>query len=313
MSLSTLSMALYSAIPQGIIWGIMALGVYLSFRLLNIADMSCEGTFASGAAISAILMVDHGFNPYLTLIFSILIDFIGGMITGIMHTKFKIPAILAGILTQLGLYSINLHIMGASNVPLLRIDTVFNTFAALTGLDNTTSTIVVGLGFAMIVVALIYAFFGTEIGSAIRATGCNPSMAKAQGIDTDKMIIIGLGLSNALIALSGALVSQSQGYADVKIGQGAIVIGLAAIIIGEVLLSAVFKRGNFVAKFSFVFLGSIFYRIIVSLVLQMGLNTDDLKLFSAILVMIALATPAYLEHQRTRSAYNASLKGDHHA
>ena len=127
------------------------------------------------------------------------------------------------------------------------------------------------------------------------------------------MIIIGLGLSNALIALSGALVSQSQGYADVKIGQGAIVIGLAAIIIGEVLLSAVFKRGNFVAKFSFVFLGSIFYRIIVSLVLQMGLNTDDLKLFSAILVMIALATPAYLEHQRTRSAYNASLKGDHHA
>jgi putative ABC transport system permease protein len=291
-------MAVFGAFSQGLTWAILALGVYITFRILNFADMSCEGSFALGGSISAVLMVTLHWNPFITLIIATLAGMIAGSITGFLHTKLKIPAILSGILTMIGLYSINLRIMGQANTSLIGQNTIISIFKSLLpeakelGIKDSTLqtwvTMGVGLVFAIIVIVILYWLFGTEIGCCIRATGNNEAMVRAQGVNTDKMKILGLVLSNGLIALSGALVTQSQGFADVSMGVGAIVIGLASIVIGEVLLLRV---KSFASKLLAIVIGSIIYRIIIAIVLQWGLNTNDLKLLTAVVVALALSIP----------------------
>jgi len=299
-------MAMFGAVSQGLTWAILALGVYLTFRVLNFADMSCEGSFALGGSISAVLIVKLGWNPFLTVIIATLAGMIAGFITGVLHTKLKIPAILSGILTMIGLYSINLRIMGQANTPLIGQRTMFSIVkdllpeaSALGMMDSTLQTWVtmgIGLVFTVVVIALIYWYLGTEIGCCIRATGNNEVMVRAQGVNTDSMKILGLVISNGLIALSGAIVTQSQGYADVKMGVGAIVIGLASIVIGEVLF---LRPWNFAFRLFSIMIGSIIYRMIIAVVLQMGLNTDDLKLFTAIVVAFALSIPQLKKNRMT--------------
>jgi putative tryptophan/tyrosine transport system permease protein len=291
-------MAVFGAASQGLTWAILALGVYLTFRILNFADMSCEGSFALGGSISAVLMVKQGWDPFLTLIVSILAGMAAGLVTGLLHTKLKIPAILSGILTMIGLYSVNLRVMGQANTSLIGQKTIISFFKGLLpeakelGMKDSTLQIWVtmGVGFIFIaaVIAILYWFFGTEIGCCIRATGNNENMVRAQGVNTDKMKILGLVISNGLIALAGALVTQSQGYADVNMGVGAIVIGLASIVMGEVLLYWV---KNFAAKLTAILIGSVIYRIIIAAVLQMGMDTDDMKLLTAVVVALALSVP----------------------
>lgn len=293
-----LVMAILGAFSQGLTWAILALGVYLTFRILNFADMSCEGSFALGGSISAILMVNMNMNPFITLIIATLAGMAAGGITGILHTKLKIPAILSGILTMIGLYSINLRIMGQANTSLVGLDTMISIIKGILpsakelGIRDSTLniwvTMAVGLILTAAVIGIIYWFFGTELGCCIRATGNNEAMVRAQGVNTDHMKILGLVISNGLIAFSGALVTQSQGYADVSMGVGAIVIGLASIVIGEVLLLRV---KHFAGKLVAIVIGSIIYRIIIAVVLQIGLNTDDLKLLTAIVVALALSFP----------------------
>lgn len=294
----SLLLAVYGATSQGLTWAILALGVYITFRILDIPDMTCEGSFALGGCISASFMVNLHFNPYVTLIIAVLAGMGAGAITGLLHTKLKIPAILAGILTMVSLYSINLKIMGQANTGLLGQDTVVSFIRNLIpsaealgikeSVIQTSVVILIGLVFSAIVIAFLYWFFGTELGCCIRATGNNPAMVRAQGVNTDKMKIFGLILGNGLVALAGALVTQSQGYADVGMGVGAIVIALASIVIGEVLFSRV---KNFAVKLMFVALGSVLYRIIIALVLQLGLDSNYMKLLTAIVVVIALSVP----------------------
>jgi putative ABC transport system permease protein len=293
-----LIMAIYGAASQGLTWAILALGVYITFRILDIPDMSCEGSFALGGSISAVLMVSLHWNAFLTLIVATIVGGIAGLITGFLHTKLKIPAILAGILTMVGLYSINLRIMGQANTALLGQNTVILTIKNLLpsaeelgmkdSVLSTTVTIFAGLIFTIIVIAILYWFFGTELGCCIRATGNNAAMVRAQGVNTDKMKIFGLIISNGLVAFSGALVTQSQGYADVSMGVGAIVIALASIVIGEVLFARV---KNFARKLLSIVVGSIIYRSIIAIVLQLGMDTNDMKLLTAIVVAIALSVP----------------------
>lgn len=287
-------LAMQGAVSQGILWSIMALGIYITFRLLDIADLSVDGTFALGGCTMAAL-VTSGVDPLVATACAIVSGALGGCLTGILTTKCKIPSILAGILTQLSLYSINLRIMGRSNLPMLKLATIFKNLIAVTGLDNNSASMIIGIIVAAIVVAVMYWYFGTEIGSAIRATGSNESMVRSLGVNTDTTKIIGLSLSNALVALSGALVSQSQGYADVKQGIGAIVIGLASIIIGETMIR---KHTNFALRLTMIVLGSIIYRLVIAIVLQLGLNTDDLKLFSAILVALFLTVPVFMNGRK---------------
>lgn len=292
-------LAIQGAVSQGVLWGIMALGVYISFRLLDIPDLTVDGSFATGGAICA-LSIMNGFDPLLSVLFATVAGFLTGVITGILHTKFEIPAILAGILTQIGLYSINLRIMGRSNLPLLGKDTIFSKISYQFNITNTWASLFVGLIFVAIIVGLLYWFFGTEIGSAIRATGNNEKMVRSLGCNTNTTKLLGLAISNALIGMSGALVAQSQGYADVKMGIGAIVIGLASIVIGEVIFG---KKGGFKVRLTSIVIGSIIYRIIVAFVLQMGLSTDDLKVLTAIIVGIALAVPVFIAKRRQVSMY----------
>lgn len=297
--LLSILLSILGAISQGLFWAILAFGVYITFRILDFADMTCEGSFATGGSVCALLVVVFNWNPYLSLIVATLAGMAAGAITGLLHTKLKIPPILAGILTMISLYSINLRIMGQSNTPFLRnkstiisiIKDLLPSAKELGMKDSTLQILVVialGLLFSALMIGFLYWFFGTEIGSAIRATGNNEAMVRAQGGNTSKYIIIGLIVSNGLIALSGALVAQSQGYADVSMGVGAIVIGLASIIIGEVIFS---KKISFAYKLISIVVGSIIYRIIIAIVLQMGLNTNDLKLLTAIVVAIALSIP----------------------
>ncbi|NLZ82109.1 MAG: ABC transporter permease [Clostridiales bacterium] len=291
-------MAMFGAVSQGLMWATLALGVYITFRILNFADMSCEGSFALGGSVSAVLMVKMGMNPFITVIIATLAGMMAGVITGFLHTKLKIPAILSGILTMIGLYSINLRIMGQANTSLIGQTTMVSIIRkilpdpeAIGIKDSTLQTwVVLGIGFVFTVaiIGLLYWYFGTEIGSCIRATGNNETMVRAQGVNTDQMKILGLVISNGLIALSGALVTQSQGFADVKMGVGAIVIGLASIVIGEVIF---LRPRNFASRLLSIMIGSVIYRIIIAIVLQLGLNTDDLKLFTAIVVAIALSIP----------------------
>jgi putative ABC transport system permease protein len=289
-------LAMQGAVSQGILWSILALGIYITYRLLDIADLSVDGTFATGGCTLAAL-ITAGMKPLPALLIATLAGAAGGWLTGFLTTKCKIPAILAGILTQLSLYSINLRIMGRSNLPLLKTTTLFKEITAATGMDGTLVVLIIGILFAAAVIALMYWFFGTEIGSAIRATGSNENMVRSLGVNTDTTKILGLVISNGLVALSGALVTQSQGYADVKMGTGAIVIGLASIIIGETMMR---RRTNFAVRLACVVTGSVIYRIVVAVVLQMGLNTDDLKLFTAILVAVALTIPVWMEKNGSR-------------
>lgn len=274
-----------ATISQGLLWAMMALGVYLTYRVLDIADLTVEGSFPLGAAVAAAL-IDGGANPYFALGAASLAGMAAGVVTGLLHTKLKIPALLAGILSMIALYSINLHVMGKANISLLRMDTIYTPFMNW-GLNKTNASLVAGLIFTLFFIVLLYWFFGTEIGAAIRATGYNQQMIRAQGVNTDITIILGLLLSNALVSFSGALIAQNQGFADVGMGTGTIVIGLASVIIGEVL----FGTRSFKNCLVSVVLGSIVYRIVVAFVLGCGLNPNDLKLFTAIIVAIALSMP----------------------
>ena len=298
--MNSIFLAAQDAISQGILWSVMALGIYITYRLLNIADLSVDGTFALGGCTLAAL-ITAGINPWIALVLAAAAGAAGGLLTGFLHTKCRIPAILAGILTQLSLYSINLRIMGRSNLPLIRTDTIFKMISSATGRSQDTAVLTVGLVMALAAILLMYWFFGTEIGSAIRATGSNENMVRSLGVNTNTAKILGLMISNAFVALSGALVTQSQGYADVKMGTGAIVIGLASIIIGETMIR---KKTNFAIRLMMIVMGSMIYRIVVAVVLQMGLNTDDLKLFTAILVAVALSIPVIMEkasHPQTKN------------
>lgn len=284
-----------SAIAQGLIWGIMAIGIYVTYKILDIADLTVDGSLCTGGATCVILLV-NGCPMWLALICSIFVGMLAGLITGILITKLKIPAILAGILTQLALYSINLHIMGfgttsfsKSNLP-ISVDKynliVSSRYVRELSLRN---PIIITILFVLIVIAILYWFFGTELGCSIRATGANQFMARSQGINTDKTKVIGLVISNSLVALAGALLSQYQGFADINMGRGAIVIGLAAVIIGEQIFDKVFK--NFALKLFACVLGAIIYYLVIQFVLKLGLSTDDLKMLTAIVVAIFLAIP----------------------
>ncbi len=272
-------------ISQGLLWSVLAIGVYLTFRVLDVADLTVEGSFPLGAAVAAALLV-AGWSPIPSILIACFAGMLSGVVTGILTTRFKIPALLSGILTMIALYSVNLRVMGKANLPLLGIDTLFTQFGWISE-DKQTVVFAVGLVVVLLVGALCYWFFGTEIGAAIRATGFNPNMIRANGVNTDVTIILGLLLSNGLVAVSGALVAQSNGFADVGMGVGTIVIGLASVIIGEVL----FGTSSFWHCLISVVLGSVVYRIVIAVVLQMGMPPNDLKLFTAILVAAALALP----------------------
>jgi putative ABC transport system permease protein len=303
-SLSLLDLAgrLPAAVAQGLFWGIMALGVYITFRLLDIADLSVDGTFATGGAVSAMLIL-AGWSPWASLIIATIVGICAGTVTGLLHTKLGIPAILSGILTQYALYSINLAIMG------FKANTAINgtnVNLVMSGL-NVPKSILVGGIFVAAVILLMYWFFGTEVGSALRATGCNHEMAKAQGININAMTVLGLAISNGLVSLAGALSSQYSGFADVNAGRGSIVIGLAAVIIGEVFGEAILgKHLNFAGHLIFVIVGGIAYYIVYTLVLWLKLDANMMKMFTAIIVAIFLAVP-YLRRQ-AKSSFKKAAK-----
>ena len=275
-----------STVAQGLLWAVMALGVYVTFRVLDLADLTCEGSFPLGAATAATLMAS-GHSVSTAILAAAVAGMLAGAVTGFLTTKMKIPALLAGILTMIALYSVNLRIMGKANLSLLGVDTVFTFTQQALGLNNAYTTFVVGLAATLLIGIGMYWFFGTEIGAAIRATGFNQQMIRAQGVNTDMTIILGLIISNALISISGALVGQNNGFADVGMGVGTIVIGLASVIIGEVL----FGTRSFKNCMISVVLGSVVYRIVIAVVLQMGMPPNDLKLFTSVLVAIALSMP----------------------
>lgn len=289
MEIVKLFNALPSAVSQGVIWGIMAIGVYITYRILDVADLTVDGSIATGGAVAAVLIIG-GCNVWVALVAAFLAGMLAGLATGLFHSVMGIPAILAGILTQLSLYSINLRILGGkanlavsvNNYPLL----VSARNARVLSLSNPFVILAV---FTIAVIALLYWFFGTECGCSLRATGANASMARAQGINTERNKVLGLMLSNGLVALSGALLTQYQGFVDVGMGRGAIVIGLAAVIIGEVLFSKIFH--NFALKLLSVSIGAVLYYIVIQVVLWLGLNTNDLKMLQALVVAMFLAVP----------------------
>ena len=286
-----------STIAQGLLWALLALGVFITFRILDVADLTVEGSFPMGAAISAVL-ITLGVNPWITVIVAGIGGMIAGAVTGWIHTKLKIPALLAGILTMIALDSVNLHIMGKANISLLRMDTVYSAIHSM-GISNAVALTIIGVVVTVVVGLFLFWFFGTELGTSIRATGVNPQMIRAQGVNTDSMIVLGLLLSNGFVAVSGALIAQSQGFADIGMGVGTIVIGLASVIIGEVLFASssvvrkLFGNSSFVLSLVAVVFGSIIYRIVIATVLYLGMPPNDLKLFTAILVALALSLPTW--------------------
>lgn len=289
MQIMSLITALPGAAAQGLIWGIMAIGVYITFRILDIADLTVDGTLCTGGAV-CIMMMLSGHNVWVSMLAATGAGLLAGLATGIFHTFMGIPAILAGILTQLSLYSINLKIMGKANQA-INVDK-FNLLVSLRrvkGVALTQNTLFIVAIMIIILIAVLYWFFGTELGCSLRATGCNPSMSRAQGINTDRNKVLGLMLSNGLVALSGALLTQYQGFADINMGRGSIVIGLAAVIIGEAIFSRIFR--NFALKLLSVVFGSILYYLVLQIVIWMGIDTDLLKMLSAIVVALFLAFP----------------------
>jgi putative ABC transport system permease protein len=293
-------------IAQGLIWGIMALGVYLTFRVLDLADLTVDGSLSTGGAV-CIMLVLGGWNPELALVVSFIAGLLAGLVTGFLHVKLGIPPILAGILTQISLYSINLNIMGKANQS-VNVNKV--QFHFTSNVNHLWRTIALVALVCVCLIAALYWYLGTEQGSAIRATGTNPSMSRAQGINTDAMKVIGLALSNGLVALSGGILSQYQGFADVNMGRGAIVIGLAAVIIGEVLCQAIFGgRSNFMVRLLFVVLGGVAYYLVYVFVLWLKFPADDMKLLTATVVAIFLAVP-YLQRQRASSFKKAARNSE---
>ena len=293
--------SLQGAVAQGVLWGIMVLGVYITYRLMDIADLTVDGSFALGACVCAVLVVNKQLDPVVALLVSAMAGLAAGAVTGILHTVFEIPAILAGILTQISLWSINLRLMGGkSNIPLLKVETLISKFVKMTGLTQSQASMIIGIIAAIIIIAFLYWFFGTEIGSAMRATGNNEDMVRALGVNTKMTKLLALTLSNGLVGLSGALVCQSQKYGDINLGTGAIVIGLASIVIGEVLMG---RLTSFYWKLTSVVVGSVTYFVIRALVLRMGLDANDMKLLSAIIVALALSFPVVLSKYRLRKEY----------
>ena len=289
MQIMSLITALPGAAAQGLIWGIMAIGVYITFRILDIADLTVDGTLCTGGAV-CIMMMLSGHNVWVSMLVATGAGLLAGLATGIFHTFMGIPAILAGILTQLSLYSVNLKIMGKANQA-INVDK-FNLLVSLRrvkGVSLTQNTLFIVAIMIVILIAILYWFFGTELGCSLRATGCNPSMSRAQGINTDRNKVLGLMLSNGLVALSGALLTQYQGFADINMGRGSIVIGLAAVIIGEAIFSRIFR--NFALKLLSVVFGSILYYLVLQVVIWMGIDTDLLKMLSALVVALFLAFP----------------------
>ena len=283
--------ALPGAVAQGLIWGVMAIGVYLTFRILDIADLTVDGSLGTGGAV-CIMMMLTGHKVWISMACAFLAGMMAGLVTGIFNTFMGIPAILAGILTQLGLYSINLKVMGKANQA-INVDKyqLLVSLRFIRGVAFYRNTILIVAVAILLLVVLLYWFFGTELGCSLRATGCNEKMARAQGINTDFARVLGLMLSNGLVALSGALLSQYQGFADINMGRGAIVIGLAAVIIGEAVFGRVFH--NFGFRLVGVALGSIIYYLVLQLVIWMGIDTDLLKLLSAVVVAVFLAIPTW--------------------
>ena len=306
MNILNLLNAMPGAIAQGLIWGITAIGIYITFRILDIADLTVDGSLCTGGAV-CIMMMLSGQNVFVAMLAATLAGMLTGLVTGIFHTFMGIPAILAGILTQLSLYSINLKIMGKANQA-INVDK-YNLLVSLRYIKNVPflkNTLFVVAICIILLVLLLYWFFGTEVGCALRATGCNGNMSRAQGINTNLTKVLGLMLSNGLVGLSGALLSQYQGFADINMGRGPIVIGLAAVIIGEAVFGKVFH--NFGFKLIGVALGSILYYMVLQVVIWMGIDTDLLKLLSAVVVSIFLAIPYWkCKYFRT----SALKKGGH--
>ena len=289
MNIMSLINALPGAAAQGLIWGIMAIGVYLTYRILDIADLTVDGTMCTGGAVCIMLML-NGCNVWVALLAATGAGMLAGFVTGIFHTFMGIPAILAGILTQLSLYSVNLKIMGKANQA-INVDK-YDLLVSLRYIKNVPvwkNTILIVAIVILVLIAILYWFFGTELGCSLRATGCNPNMSRAQGINTNRNKVIGLMLSNGLVALSSALLAQYQGFADVNMGRGAIVIGLAAVIIGEAIFGKIFR--NFALSLLSVALGSILYYLVLQAVIWRGIDTDLLKLLTALVVAIFLAIP----------------------
>lgn len=297
------------AIAQGLIWGITAIGIYITFRILDIADLTVDGSLCTGGAVCLMMMLS-GHNVLISMLVATLAGMLTGLVTGLFHTFMGIPAILSGILTQLGLYSINLKIMGKSNQA-INVDK-YDLLVSLRYIKNVPfykNTILVVAVVIILLVAILYWFFGTELGCALRATGCNGNMARAQGINTNFSKVLGLMISNGLVGLSGALLSQYQGFADINMGRGAIVIGLAAVIIGEALFGRLFR--NFGLKLIGVALGSILYYFVLQTVIWLGVDTDLLKLFSALVVAVFLAIPYWKGKYFTKPAVRKG--GNDHA
>ena len=289
MNILNLLNAMPGAVAQGLIWGITAIGIYLTFRILDIADLTVDGSLCTGGAV-CIMMMLSGHNVLVSMLAATLAGMVTGLVTGLFHTFMGIPAILSGILTQLALYSVNLKIMGKANQA-INVDK-YDLLVSLRYIKNVVfykNPIFVVAICIILLVLVLYWFFGTELGCALRATGCNGNMARAQGINTNFSKVLGLMLSNGLVGLSGALLSQYQGFADINMGRGAIVIGLAAVIIGEAIFGRIFR--NFGLKLIGVALGSILYYIVLQTVIWLGVDTDLLKLFSAVVVAIFLAIP----------------------
>ncbi len=298
MDIMNLVNALPGAAAQGLIWGIMAIGVYLTFRVLDIADLTVDGTMCTGGAV-CIMMMLNGYNVWISMLAAAAAGMLAGLVTGLFHTFMGIPAILAGILTQLSLYSVNLKIMGKSNQA-INVDKypLLVSLRRVKGVSLSQNTILIVALMILVLIALLYWFFGTELGCSLRATGCNPNMSRAQGINTSFCKVLGLMISNGLVALSSALLAQYQGFADVNMGRGAIVIGLAAVIIGEAIFGRIFR--NFALRMVSVVLGSILYYLVLQTVIWQGIDTDLLKMLSALVVALFLAFPYWKGKYFTR-------------
>lgn len=284
LSLLKLLRNMPGGVSQGLIWGIMALGIYITFRLLDFADLTVDGSFTTGGAVTVMLIL-AGCPAWAALLVAVLAGMLAGLCTGLLHTRFGIPAILAGILTQFALYSINLRIMGMAANKAVSVDKYHLVLSS----RNVPLAILTAALIALALVSLFYWYFGTEQGSALRATGNNPAMSRALGININRMKVLGLAISNGVVALAGGLMSQYQGFADINMGRGAIVIGLAAVIISEVIFGKLFR--NFALKLLAVAIGAVLYFIVIQIVLWLGLNTDDLKLLTAVVVALFLAMP----------------------
>lgn len=305
MNIQALINALPGSVAQGLTWGLLAIGVFISYKILDFPDLTVDGSLCTGGAIAAISIV-AGVSPVLAVVFAILGGMCAGLITGLLHTKLGIPAILSGILTQLALYSINMHIMGdKSNVTVSRTQ-----YDLLLSSANVQGSILVALICVLIVIAILYWLFGTQIGSAIRATGNNESMSRAQGINTDLTKVLGLVISNGIVGMAGGIIAQYQGNADINMGRGAIVIGLAAVIIGEVAFR---MRGSFASRLSATVFGTIAYYSVLAIVIWAGLSTIDMKLFSAATVAVFMAIPYLTKNKKKIKKATENGKGGGHA